>query len=229
MKWLRLWTEWGHDPKIIAMPEHMQARHIKLLCLRRQCETCTLSDEEIAAYMRISLDDLQETKELFQRKKFIDNGWNVLAWDDRQLVSDSGAERQRRYRERLKKKSSDVTVTSPLRHSNGLDTDTDTDTDKDKEKKTYKEKKERVKKKIAYSDEFESFWYAYPRKEGKGYAFKQWKKIASPKPTLEQLRKSIENYNKTEQWGEHRYIPQPSKFIYQRMWEDEPKGGRKYL
>ncbi|MCK5488235.1 MAG: HNH endonuclease [Desulfobacterales bacterium] len=100
MKWLRMWTEWAHDPKVQAMPEAMQRRHVVLLCLRRQEDTSKLTDEEIASYMRISMEDLQETKELFQSKNFIDNGWNVLAWEKRQFESDKSAERTRRYRDR---------------------------------------------------------------------------------------------------------------------------------
>jgi len=129
MKWLRLWIEWAHDPKIIAMPESMQRRHIVLLCLRRQVDTSTLSDEEIASYMRIGMEDLQETKELFTRKNFIDNGWNVLAWDDRQYDSDSSTLRTRKWRKRQRKKERDKKETSQERHGDGVDTDTETDKD----------------------------------------------------------------------------------------------------
>ncbi len=133
MKWLRLWTEWAYDPKIISMPENMRCRHIMLLCLRRTVDTSTLKDEEIAAFMRIGLEELQETKELFQTKNFIDNGWNVLAWDFRNPPSDSGAERTRKWRERQKKKERDVTETSQKRHGDARDTDTDTDTEVEKD------------------------------------------------------------------------------------------------
>lgn len=107
---------------------------------------------------------------------------------------------------------------------------TDTDTDTDKEKKTNKRKERKKKsKKIAYSNDFESFWHLYPKKEGKGYAFECWKKIKEPIPALDQILLSIAKYKNTEQWEDHRYIPQPSKFINQRMWEDEPQEGGKYL
>jgi hypothetical protein len=121
MKWLRLWTEWAQDPKITTMPESMQRRHIVLLCLRRTVDTSTLDDDEIASYMRISMEDLQETKELFQRKKFIDNGWNVLKWDFRNPPSDSSVDRTRKYRERQRKKESDKDETSQERHGDAVE------------------------------------------------------------------------------------------------------------
>ena len=33
---------------------------------------------------------------------FIDNDWNVLAWESRQYVTDNAAERQKRYRDKLR-------------------------------------------------------------------------------------------------------------------------------
>lgn len=129
MKWFKMWFEWGHDPKVQSMPEYMRCRHVMLLCLRRQVDTSTLSDEDIATYLRIPLDELAETKKLFTKKRFIDNGWNVLAWDFRNPPSDSSADRTRRYRERLKKKESDKDVTSQKRHGDG----TEKELDKEKE------------------------------------------------------------------------------------------------
>lgn len=224
MKWLRLWTEWGHDPKVQTMPEHMQRRHLMLLCLRRQCDTCTLSEEEIALYMRISMDDLQETKELFRRKKFIDNGWNVLQWDDRQFPSDRSTERVRKHREKLKKEESDVTETSPKRFSNGS-------SNAPEQIRTEQIRKE----KDIYGQNFASFWSAYPKKAGKGYAHQCWQKIKPPKPTLKEILDSLEEHKNSLQWKrDHQYIPNPSTWLNQRRWEDEPLEGegswkKKYL
>lgn len=103
MKWFRLWHEWGHDPKIQIMPEHMQRRHIMLLCLRRQTDTEKLTDKDIAHYMRISLEDTLETKALFEAKGFIDNGWCILKWTKRQTPSDLSTDRVRKFRKKQEK------------------------------------------------------------------------------------------------------------------------------
>lgn len=205
MKWFRLWHEWGHDPKVISMPEHMQCRHIKLLCLRRQVDTSTLSDEEIAAYMRIDMDALNETKELFEKKGFIDNGWCVLAWDFRNPASDSGAERMRRYRERQKKKKSDVTVTPPLRHGDARDTDTETD-------KTY-------------SAFFNALWKIYPRKQNKKAAVSKIKTLLKRDTSKEEILRAATNYKKATAGKENQFIQLASTFFGPNgAWEEWIEG-----
>ena len=191
MKWLRLWTEWAHDPKIISMPENMRCRHIVLLCLRRQVDTSTLSDEEIASYMRISLEDLQETKELFTRKRFIDNGWNVLAWDFRNPPSDSSADRTRKYREREKKKEAE---TSRKRHGDARDTDTDKDI-KD------------------YTPKFDNLWGLYPRKIEKRTAYKKYIATLKKGVTHNDLLKATRNYQKAMAGKEKEHIKHGATFF----------------
>lgn len=132
--WFRMYAEFATDAKVQSMPESMQRRLTMLFCLRCSDVTVTLSDDELAFAMRISDEELAETKALFMRKGFIDESWDLLNWEKRQFASDSSAERTRAYRERQKQKQNDG-ETSQKRHSDALDTDTDTDTEK-KQKKT---------------------------------------------------------------------------------------------
>jgi hypothetical protein len=127
--WFRLYAEFAHDPKVQMMPEAMQRRLVMLMCMRCSNVTVTLRDDEIAFQLRISESDLAETKRLFIAKGFVDSDWKILNWEKRQFASDhdpSGAERQKRYREKQKELKAvtlrNAQVTLP-------DTDTDTDTD----------------------------------------------------------------------------------------------------
>lgn len=106
-QWFRLYAEFATDPKVQMMSEVMQRRLIMLFCLRCSDVTVTASDEEIAFQMRISVEELAETKALFVRKGFIDSAWNVVKWDKRQFASDSSAARTRAYRDR--RRNNDVT------------------------------------------------------------------------------------------------------------------------
>lgn len=128
MNWFRCYAEFATDPKVQILSENMQRRLIMLFCLRCSDVLVTLHVTELAFALRISEQELQETKMLFIEKGFIDEEWNLLNWNKRQFVSDSSAERTRRYRERKKKQD----VTSQPRHGDALDTYTDTDTDKKK-------------------------------------------------------------------------------------------------
>jgi len=131
--WFRFYSEFSHDPKVQMMSESMQRRYIMIMCLRCSNELVTLHETEIAFHLRITDDELAETKALFISKGFIDDQWNLLNWDKRQFKSDSSAERVTRHRENKKRNCNDD-VTLQKRPSNALDTDTDTDTDTDKNK-----------------------------------------------------------------------------------------------
>lgn len=79
-------------------------------------------------------------------------------------------------------------------------------------------------KKDGYSAEFEAFWLEYPKKTGKGGAYKAWTKVKGSKPAL--LAACLEALNwqkRTEQWvkDDGQFIPNPQTYINQARWEDE--------
>jgi hypothetical protein len=67
---------------------------------------------------------------------------------------------------------------------------------------------------------FETFWNSYPRKEGKGKAWESWRKN---NPPLEQVLKTLEKYERSEQWKDSQFIPMPATWLNQWRWEDEPE------
>jgi hypothetical protein len=77
-----------------------------------------------------------------------------------------------------------------------------------------------------YSAEFEEFWKIYPRKAGKGAAWKVWSKIKAPVHTLAAISEALEWQKVSRQWVSDggQYIPHPSTYLNQRRWEDDPKG-----
>jgi flagellar basal body rod protein FlgB len=96
--WFRVYSEFATDPKVQMLAEAMQRRLIMILCLRCSNTLVTLHDSEIAFHLRISDQELAETKALFVSKKFIDKDWNVLNWEKRQFKSDSSKDRVAKHR-----------------------------------------------------------------------------------------------------------------------------------
>ena len=127
--WFRLYSEFAHDPKVQMLSEAMQRRYVMLMCLRCSETLETLHETEIAFQLRLSAEELDETKKLFISKNFIDKHWNLLNWDKRQFVSDSSTMRVAKHRNK-KKQLSNADETLQKRPSNAIDTDTDTDADK---------------------------------------------------------------------------------------------------
>ncbi len=98
MDWFRMYNEFASDAKVQSMPEAMQRRLVMLLCLRCSNALVTLHDDEIAFALRISEQELAETKALFMRKGFVDESWEIANWDKRQFASDSSAARVAKHR-----------------------------------------------------------------------------------------------------------------------------------
>ena len=124
--WFRLYSEFAHDPKVQMLSEAMQRRYVMLLCLRCSEVLETLHETEIAFQLRLSTEELEQTKQLFISKNFIDKHWNLLNWDKRQFVSDSSTMRVAKHRNK-KKQVSNADETLQKRQSNAIDTDTDTE------------------------------------------------------------------------------------------------------
>jgi hypothetical protein len=70
---------------------------------------------------------------------------------------------------------------------------------------------------------FESFWSAYPRKQGKGAARKAWKKLSEPATKLKLILEALSWQKETAQWKKEngQYIPMPATYLNQDRWLDE--------
>ena len=99
------------------------------------------------------------------------------------------------------------------------DTVTVSDTNTDSSAKGKRQKKK------GYSEEFERFWSAYPRKEDKWNAYKSFNKaVDDGTMNLDMAIASIEMYKRTEQWRKEggKYIPLPKTWLNGKRWEDSP-------
>lgn len=122
--WFRMYSEFSHDPKVQTMSEAMQRRYCMIMCMRCSNDLVTLHETEIAFYLRISDQDLAETKALFIKKGFVDSEWNLLNWEKRQFSSDTSNARVAKHRALQKEKQDkegNGDVTLPKRESNGLE------------------------------------------------------------------------------------------------------------
>jgi|GEM_PF-1447735 len=84
--------------------------------------------------------------------------------------------------------------------------------------------------KYLYSKSFESFWEVYPKKIGKGAAYKAWQKVGkrgdvSALALLDAITSQVEAQHFTNQRGED-MVPNASTWLNQRRWEDELQTGK---
>ena len=102
MPWFRLHAEFATDPKVQSMDEPLQRRFVMLLCLQCNASLPDLDADELAFALRIDQETLERTKQVFLRKGFINENWQLTNWDWRQYKSDLSTERSRAYRARQK-------------------------------------------------------------------------------------------------------------------------------
>jgi hypothetical protein len=147
--WFRLYAEFATDPKVQSMSEEMQRRLVMLFCLQCSGDLQKLSDSEIAYFLRVDIETLHETLQLFQDKKFIDENRQICNWNKRQFKSDISTHRVQKHRNKQKVSKSGKLVaivekTLP-KTCNVSETPPDTDTE-------YKKKKRKKEKVLAISE-----------------------------------------------------------------------------
>ena len=71
---------------------------------------------------------------------------------------------------------------------------------------------------------FAEFWTAYPKKVGKKAAQKAWEKAKPDTELFEKIMQAVATAKTSEQWLREggRFIPNPSTWINQGRWDDEP-------
>src|SRR5690606_28651633 len=81
---------------------------------------------------------------------------------------------------------------------------------------------QRKPKRIAYSDEFEQFWSAYPKGHGvKKIAYDEWQKIAPDDEMVEEIMAGLEAWKQCGRWLRG-YVKDAERFVKHHMWESEP-------
>lgn len=92
----------------------------------------------------------------------------------------------------------------------------------------YKQEGKERKNDNTPTDDFLSFWEAYPKKVGKGAAWNAWKKTAKHRPPHDKVIEALNNHKQSEQWTKEngQYIPNPATWLNQHRWEDRLNDGQ---
>ncbi len=87
----------------------------------------------------------------------------------------------------------------------------------------------------SYSQDFESFWTAYPKKAGKAATYRQWKKIKS-RPPLPDILQAVRDRVAADKYAQEQGLfypewPDPERWIKNERWADDHgslTGGKQY-
>lgn len=85
-----------------------------------------------------------------------------------------------------------------------------------------------VKNAFLRQEDFEQWYLAYPRHEGKQSAIKAWNKAIKEKalPSVQSLLASLEWQKDLAQWQDKQFVPLPASYLNGRRWQDEKPAPR---
>jgi len=101
----------------------------------------------------------------------------------------------------------------------------------DQNKNTNNQKTKRTPREVYGDPAFQKFWQLYPRREGKGAAWKAWEKLDPDEALAAKIVSAVESYSANhENWKKDpvsgkprdggRFIPHPSTFLNERRFDD---------
>lgn len=80
--------------------------------------------------------------------------------------------------------------------------------------------------KDSFSESFNDFWKAYPKKVSKTSALKAWNKLKPDDNLVREILSALEQQKKSAQWqkDDGQFIPYPTTWLNGRRWEDDLSG-----
>lgn len=126
MRWLRLYDDTINDPKILKLPEAMRWHWIAMLCVASKNDGTLPALDDVAIQLRVTAAKATEIIATLVKAQLIDKtetGFAPHNWSGRQYKSDVSNDRVKRYRDKKRNVTRNVTVTPP-------ETDTEAETDK---------------------------------------------------------------------------------------------------
>jgi len=192
----------------------------------------------LATLARVSLQQAREALHALQqpdpdsrsktdegrRIRTVDGGWFIINHGEyrKRLSQDERREYLRLKQAEYRARKQASTPVNNVSDKSTLYTHTDPDTDPDtKAKRQDQDPPVRAPRSLTPTDpEFLTFWHRYPKKTGKGAAYKAWVKC---KPSLEAVISALEWQTQQPDWlrDQGQYIPHPATWLNRAGWEDE--------
>ena len=248
--WLKLKDDFFDDDAIEWLEEQPNGKEYVLfylkLCLKSLKHDCCLIrtvGNMLIPYDAKKLGELTRTKEdtvivaleLLKRIGLVDiqeNGALFMAKVSEMIGSETNAAaRMRKFREKAKEIGG-VNNVRPMLQICSPELEIEKEIDKDKELDSVSadtpttQRGEGGAKVNLQEERFAEFWQAYPKKVGKGAALKAYGKIKPNAQLHKKMLTAIEIQKRTQQWQKEngQFIPNPSTWLNQSRWEDEPQG-----
>lgn len=229
MEWFRFYHEVVDDPKVQRLSPILFKHWVNILCLssRNSDRGCVPSAPDLSFGLRLSESKVRSICAELIAVGLIDRDTEnpvrlrVHAWTSRQKRSDDVTARVNKHRYG----NDDVTPNETL-HETLHATDDETFPRVRVKNRTEENRTEESTppppRGETYSQEFQEFWKAYPKKKSKDEAWRAWKSRRD-RPPLMEIVASIERQKLTDDWikDNGRFIPHPATWLRGGDWKDD--------
>lgn len=188
-----------------------------------------VADAEKVAYAYLTTWDFARTGRMFQRREDLAGplGWSVRKLDGALMALERrGAIRRVR---RGPGRSNDIELLAETRSMMQPAVAALCDTNSQHDATTARENtRENQEELTRVQEEFEGWYWAYPRKVGKGDALKAYRRARSRGATREELVAALDNYvdDIKRMKTETQFVKHPSSFLNGDRWRDYRDGGQ---
>ena len=219
LRWFKVWGTIVTDPKFLALPNEALGIWTRLgavLVVHGNAGKLAITTAALEHLLRCKTDEVRKLPNVQVEESKNGHGEltvTMLNWHKYQ-VDTTMAERQKRSR---------------IKRRGEKEKQKELEQEEEEEEEEEKEKRKTLSPLIPqgdgeYDEDFEEFWEVYPKKKGKGGAWKRWQQL-SEQGVLPPLAEIIAAVNRQiegdPEWYEERFIPNPAKWLEDRRWEDE--------
>lgn len=212
MQWFRFYNRTLNNPKAQRLSGELFKHWVNLLCVTSQCDgrivTC-----DISYHLRVTDDVAVQVMDALVKSDLMvrhDDHFVPKDWDEMQYKSDTSAERTRRYRDKKKTVTRDVTDAVTV---------TDPDTEQKQIQKQNREEE--------YISEFSGFWAVYPDGNPKGNKQKAQEKFIKIRKSGVDLRDIAEGLGRYQKFcNAGNYNQHAITWLNQDGWKEEWSIGR---
>lgn len=228
LPWFRFYDEVVDDPKVQKLPDRLFKSWVNFMCIanKNTSNRGALPPIDDVAYRLHCTTSKAESvlAELVKAGLFEwrDGVAYCHNWNNRQFQSDSSTARVHKFRQAHRNVSETL-------HETFRNAESETDQSRTEQSRTEEPPLPPSgpatvsEADFSYSAEFESFWVDYPKKTGKGAAYKAWKKLRPSQSLQSAISSAIAKQKRSRQWLNEngRYIPNPATWLNERRWDDD--------
>lgn len=218
--WFRLYDDVVDDPKVQRLAPDVFRAWVNLLCVASKNGGILPPISDISYRLRIDETEVKRFIETLCETQLFDTKNGEISphnWESRQFTSDNSTSRVRKFREKHQEHKGGKRKLNVSCNVSRNVSETANETFITEQNRVYISPKPPLNE---LDGEFESWYSAYPRREGRGQAFRAYR-AARKKVSAEILLNAVKRDALRFEGKERQFIPHPATWLNGERWADD--------